>query len=1033
MGVEGDAEKFRKSVSRFRSSVVASKSMANIFSDSVDKLHDDTSSITVDVSNSGRKGLPSMKYTTLRYLNEGFLMLISSTYYNFCMSPLILFGAIGDDIRLISATGSQFDSQFDIALFVVFCVLGFELILKLMWKPLYILSPWMLLDCIGTLSIFFRLLTQTQGLGGRFNSVTGGDSTYNVVLGILLLIGQICLILRLVRQVLVSKFIRKTLKAVSVYTKLTWSTWHSARKRRASELAEASKSSDKMKRGYSKSRSGAGRSYRATLSRMSLIGDGPSVGMKSVLRKSVTALVKDFDFSSDSDSSSLPQESLRVGTQTRMNLDESLGLPSNPFSIGRTILANLSPSDIADQFGEESRLVRAIKERSILLTGFLVITLSVIGYICFLPSVAISDSNYVARMVSESLDSGYVSGDPLVYQLSLVSAVATATTVTQGLVKIAWIGSLEENIRLNSTVESNIPTELIGRLKSVWTLRCFDVANATYVSLRYGPTDCPSDVVRPMDIEVVYSESGSWDVVTDASDATYWTAVFSLIFSCFVFTAALVAAELYLKICDSLILHRLSRITRSVNRVRAKPGSASRLYEKFLQIELESEMKRMNLSWKRKIFRNPPPILKVDELFELERDVLKICSLLTVGFGKEGTEVVVRNIRDTDEEGLKVVSDSGNSVECVFGYISICNFETITEVLESRMIMFVNEIAEIVHGIVDEFSGFTCTSTGDGFFVVWKIGQESRERVCELAILACLEILLAVRRSPVLGEYRSHPHLKNRLKNFQVELGMSLHLGVGIEGAIGSEIKLEANYLGHHAVVVQRLEHLANRVYRVPLVVTLSLCDSVSRDFKNALCRRIDRIDIDGFTTEVFAVDVELMSVKILEHATTITTTADIVAKKKLVELHNKKTRIGRRKKKLDVNSDYEPLELVMKSKDMILIRGKYMAGAGELFRQMFEKGLVNYEAGEWELAEQALRQTLVFWTIHTTREERATSPRSSMHASGSAHADEPLSKLLDSIDVCGQGIDGPSCALLSRMIRMEVHRKQHWNGVWKL
>jgi hypothetical protein len=55
------------------------------------------------------------------------------------------------------------------------------------------------------------------------------------------------------------------------------------------------------------------------------------------------------------------------------------------------------------------------------------------------------------------------------------------------------------------------------------------------------------------------------------------------------------------------------------------------------------------------------------------------------------------------------------------------------------------------------------------------------------------------------------------------------------------------------------------------------------------------------------------------------------------------------------------------------------------------------------------------------------------MHASGSAHADAPLSKLLDSIDVCGQGIDGPSYALLSRMNRMDDHRKQHWDGVWKL
>lgn len=1030
MRLGGDSEKFRKSVSRIRNSVVASKSMANVFSDSVDKFQDDTSSIIIDFPKLNKNAQPAVVRSFLKTSQILFLRVISSTSYNFSMGFIILFGATGDDIRLISSSSSEIDSKFDIALFVAFLLLVLEQLMKLIWKPLYAFTLWMVFDCIGNLSILFRIITHTQDFGGRFNNITRGDFTSNVILSILLLVGQICLILRLVRKMIVSKFIRKSLLALSVYMKLTWSAWYASRRRRRKAAGQnASDFSDGMKRGYSKSRN----TYHGQLriggtlsrSRMSLIGDGPSDQFKSSLRKSVTAMITDFESSDDDDEKKTAEESIRVGTRTRMDLDETLGLSSsNPFSIGRAIWTNFTPSDIENELGKESMLSRTIKERSILLTSFLIITMSVVGYTCFVPSIALSISNNVATMVANSLESGYKSGDPIVYQLSLGSAITTATIQKQGLMKIAWIGSIEGNVSFNST-DSIIPT-----------LSCPDIGTENFVSIRYGPTVCPSDVLRRMDIGTVFSFSDSFVVITDASEATYWRAVFSLIFSSFVFCSALLACCLYLRICNTLLLYPLARVTRSVNRIRGDPGSATRLFEKFVRIEVQTEMKRAKwnkMSWQGKIFIHSPPNIAPNEPRDLERDVLKICSLLVVGFGKEGTEVVVSSIQNTNEEGLKVVGDAGNKVECVFGYISICDFETITEVLESKMILFVNQIAEIVHGIVDEFSGFTCRSTGDGFFVVWKIENGNQERICELAVLACLVIMIAIRRSPGLAEYKSHPHLKNRLKNFQVELGMSLHLGIGIEGAIGSEFKLEANYLGQHAVIVQRLERIAKRMYHVPFVVTGSLSDALSRDFKNAVCRRIDRIYIDDFTTELFVIDVDLTGVKVMEPVTQLTNTLEIGARRKLVDSQHKVSRLGRRKQKLDTNGDYDPLEVVIKSRDILLIRGKYMSGAGELFRQIFDKGLVNYEAGEWALAETALRQTLVFWKIHTSREERATSPRSCMNFSGLAHTDGTLSTVLDSVDVGDQGIDGPSYALLQRMNCLDDAQREHWNGVRKL
>jgi len=42
--------------------------------------------------------------------------------------------------------------------------------------------------------------------------------------------------------------------------------------------------------------------------------------------------------------------------------------------------------------------------------------------------------------------------------------------------------------------------------------------------------------------------------------------------------------------------------------------------------------------------------------------------------------------------------------------------------------LFVNEIGEIVHGVVDQFSGAANKNIGDAFLLVWKVQEEDIER-----------------------------------------------------------------------------------------------------------------------------------------------------------------------------------------------------------------------------------------------------------------------------------------------------------------
>lgn len=62
----------------------------------------------------------------------------------------------------------------------------------------------------------------------------------------------------------------------------------------------------------------------------------------------------------------------------------------------------------------------------------------------------------------------------------------------------------------------------------------------------------------------------------------------------------------------------------------------------------------------------------------------------------------------------------GQRVLAIFGFCDIRNFTDTTEILETNVMLFVNEIAEIVHSQVGKYLGSANKNIGDAFLLVWK-------------------------------------------------------------------------------------------------------------------------------------------------------------------------------------------------------------------------------------------------------------------------------------------------------------------------
>lgn len=138
--------------------------------------------------------------------------------------------------------------------------------------------------------------------------------------------------------------------------------------------------------------------------------------------------------------------------------------------------------------------------------------------------------------------------------------------------------------------------------------------------------------------------------------------------------------------------------------------------------------------------------------------------------------------------------------------------------------LFVNEVAEIVHSMVDSMSGSANKNIGDAFLLVWKYSPNDYhpdpdnpknlklkndkyiKQRGDMAVLSFLKIITSIVTSKKLEKYKKHEGLNARMKDYSVKMGFGLHMGWGIEGAIGSGFKIDASYLSPNVNMASRLE-----------------------------------------------------------------------------------------------------------------------------------------------------------------------------------------------------------------------------------
>jgi hypothetical protein len=152
----------------------------------------------------------------------------------------------------------------------------------------------------------------------------------------------------------------------------------------------------------------------------------------------------------------------------------------------------------------------------------------------------------------------------------------------------------------------------------------------------------------------------------------------------------------------------------------------------------------------------------------LEKTITKIGALLALGFGEAGSEIIAQNMKNNDGDIDPLIA--GKKVMAIYGFCDIRNFTDSTEVLEEEVMIYVNEIAEIVHGITTDYLGSANKNIGDAFLLVWKFddslvnrdektgdvslkeGDHAITQVVDLALIAFIKIQKEIHKSHKLNK-----------------------------------------------------------------------------------------------------------------------------------------------------------------------------------------------------------------------------------------------------------------------------------------
>ena len=465
------------------------------------------------------------------------------------------------------------------------------------------------------------------------------------------------------------------------------------------------------------------------------------------------------------------------------------------------------------------------------------------------------------------------------------------------------------------------------------------------------------------------------EAIFDVSKANRLSALLNIIKTCFICVVLTVSSYCFSKDTSEMVLEPIETMISKVKEITKNPIEALQKNEKeeitkaLIQEEEEknafchcgSDNKKNTLKKKKEA-----PL----ETEVLENTITKIGALLALSFGDAGSEIIAKNMQKNSSGEVNPMIP-GKKVCAIYGFCDIRNFTDTTEILQEKVMVFVNEIAEVVHELTSEYGGSANKNIGDAFLLVWKFQDrfcytskktkelqvyncEQVNQLCDMALISIILVLAKIYKSKTFDKYRNNEKLIKKFNGYSVKLGFGIHLGWSIEGAIGSSFKIDASYLSPNANMANTCEE-KTKDYGALLIMTDKFVENLSENAQKK-CRIVDIINGDE-TIGFYTIDLDLSALTIDEEESDSQNffNADEVTRKM-----TKYQKRMKRKKNIDDAMANPPkrkfwLDFEESSEDFAAMRNIYT----DQFYEFYNEGFDEFNFGNWKKAKRLLEEVL--------------------------------------------------------------------------
>ena len=507
-------------------------------------------------------------------------------------------------------------------------------------------------------------------------------------------------------------------------------------------------------------------------------------------------------------------------------------------------------------------------------------------------------------------------------------------------------------IQKNSS-EPDLTNDLTGEINNLTNTTAYFVSK-DYIDNKLRAYE-KLTIVDPSDVDTLAEGEYSIAAIYDISQEFNFNSYLGIGRTVFVCLVLMLAAIFFGKNANELVLRPIENMVQKVRRISHNPIHANR-------VEEEQE-----IFWDNFYKTDKKKKLEKEEENDyettiLEKTIARLGKLLAVGFGDIGIDSVSKNIHQGKEVDPMI---AGKKVMAVMGCCSVRKFHEVVEALEESSAQFVNEIAEIVHTTVDDHSGVVAKNSANSFVLIWKfedtdidfdtinqvptVRKESPrvKATVELAILSAIRLQLSLAKSKRLRRYQANTKIIELMgtEEFKVNVGMSLHIGWGVEGTLGSKYKVDGAILSQQVTVTRKLEEVG-RLYSLPIIVSGALKE-IARDGVRNILRYVDLIRLAEYEPAIELHTVDLDLTEIYASAASSDEKEEEAKGVELLKEHAKK-RIAKDELKEKMSNALFDARLMISLDDTISkARKKYTE---HLFKD-WNTALNHYLKGEWRQA----------------------------------------------------------------------------------